>query len=188
MIQSCPFSIISLVLYQSPYYQITTKYRTVVVNKIEDTMGMWLKQPDLNPVSVGWTACCTYSFHRKSINYTSMRDSFKNKCNIIKITKTLPFLLLPLTSNHVDHTSWWRYDPHPTKKDSVFIFECFCNLQVMISRWSFHLPIMSIYHKQATCIKDTCVIMHIIIYQPSYCQKMSWPAKWSKGTDKILLN
>ena len=53
IIQSCPFSIISLVLYQSPYYQITTKYSTVVVNKIEDTMGMWLKQPELNPVSVG---------------------------------------------------------------------------------------------------------------------------------------
>ena len=47
---------------------------------------------------------------------------------------------------------------------------------------------MSIYHKQATCTKDTCVIMHIIIYQPSYCQKMSWPAKAWKDIDKILLN
>ena len=47
---------------------------------------------------------------------------------------------------------------------------------------------ISIYNKQATCIKDTCVIMHIIIYQPSYFQKMSWPAKSSKDTDKILLN
>ena len=90
IIQSCPFSIISLVLYQSPYYQITTKYRTVVVNKIEDTMGMWLKQPDLNPVSVGWSAGHTYSFHRKSINYMSMQDSFKNTCNI-KLQKLYPF-------------------------------------------------------------------------------------------------
>jgi len=54
----------------------------VEVNKIEDTMGMWLKQPQLNPVSVGLSACRTYSFHRKPINYMSMEDSFVIKLNI----------------------------------------------------------------------------------------------------------
>ena len=171
IIQSCPFSIISFVLYQSPYYQITTKFSMVVVNKIQDTMGMWLKQPQLKPVSVGWRACRTYSFDRKSIKLITWVWRTHSRIHVTLNYKNFTLSIAPFNFQSCRPYKLVKIRSSSyQKRFSFFIFEYFCNLQVMILQWSFHVPIILIYRKQATCktLMQLCTIIKKILILPTF--------------------